>query len=70
MPDIRHLFGAKLRQIRKAKDISQETLAYDAGLDRTYVSSVERGKRNISLANIEKLAKALRVKPARFFEEM
>ena len=54
-------FGAKLRAARLEEDISQEKLAELAGLHRTYVSSVERGERNISLINIERLAKALGV---------
>jgi transcriptional regulator with XRE-family HTH domain len=54
-------FGRKLRQIRQQKGVSQEKLADRAGLHRTYVSSVERGERNISLVNIERLADALNV---------
>jgi transcriptional regulator with XRE-family HTH domain len=54
-------FGQKLRLVRQEKGVSQEKLAELAGLHRTYVSSVERGERNISLVNIEKLAKALSV---------
>jgi len=54
-------FGQKLRKVREKQGISQEKLAELAGLHRTYVSSVERGQRNISLVNIEKLAVALGV---------
>ena len=54
-------FGTRLREIRKKKGMSQEKLAELAGLHRTYVSSVERGGRNVSLLNIERLAKALDV---------
>lgn len=53
------IFGSNLRSIRESKGISQEELAELADLDRTYVSGVERGKRNISLRNIYKLASAL-----------
>jgi len=52
-------FGRKLREARAEKGVSQERLAELAGLHRTYVSSVERGERNISLVNIAKLAVAL-----------
>ena len=52
-------FGTRLREIRLKKGISQERLAELAGLHRTYVSSVERGERNISLENIDRLANAL-----------
>ena len=58
------LFGKQLQAIRQAKGWSQEKLAFEAGLDRTYVSSVERGRRNISLFNIYKLAKAVDVSPS------
>lgn len=60
--DIRVRFGRALRQLREARGFSQEELAFRSGLHRTYVSSTERGARNISLLNIEKLAKALEVK--------
>jgi transcriptional regulator with XRE-family HTH domain len=54
-------FGDRLREIRRKRGISQEKLADLAGLHRTYVSGVERGERNISLLNIERLAIALDV---------
>jgi len=57
-------FGKKLRETRLRAGISQEALADAAGLHRTYVSSIERGERNVSLLNIERLAKALRVSMA------
>ena len=55
-------FGEKLRDIRLDLGYSQEELSFKAGLHRTYISSVERGKRNISLTNIKKLADALGLK--------
>ena len=54
-------FGKRLREVREEAGISQEKLADLAKLHRTYVSSVERGKNNISLVNIERLATALGV---------
>ena len=61
MSDVQVRFGERLREIRRKKGISQERLAGLAGLHRTYVSGVERGERNISLVNIERLALALDV---------
>ncbi len=57
----RLLFAHNLRQLREMKKISQEHLADIAGLHRTYVSSVERGERNITVDSMEKLAEALNV---------
>ena len=65
--DIKLLVGKRVRELRNSIGISQEELADLAGLDRTYITSVECGKRNISIVNIEKLAKALKVSLAVFF---
>lgn len=65
--DIKLLVGKRVRELRNSIGISQEELADLAGLDRTYITSVECGKRNISIVNIEKLAKALKVSLAEFF---
>lgn len=59
--DARKVFASRLRQIRQAKGLSQEDLANRANLHRTYVGSVERGERNISIDNIERLANALEI---------
>ena len=55
------LFGERIRTARLSKNLSQEQLGSLADLDRTYVSGVERGKRNVSLLNIYKLSKALNI---------
>ena len=52
-------FGNKVRVLRTARGMSQEALAQKSGLHRTYIGGIERGERNISLINIEKIAKAL-----------
>jgi len=54
-------FGDKVKKLRKANGWSQEELAKRAGLHRTYIGSIERSERNVSLINIEKIAKALDV---------
>lgn len=62
-------FGRRVKEIRKAKGISQEELSIRAQLHRTYISSIELGKRNVSLVNIEKLASALDCSITDFFDE-
>jgi transcriptional regulator with XRE-family HTH domain len=59
--DIKVRFGLKVKELRKAKKISQEELAHLAQLERSYVSNIEMGKRNVSLEVMEKLAGALGV---------
>ncbi|MCI8639150.1 MAG: helix-turn-helix transcriptional regulator [Coprococcus sp.] len=54
-------FGEKLKQLRNNQGISQEKFALSIDMDRTYYASVESGKRNISLKNIDKIAKGLGV---------
>jgi transcriptional regulator with XRE-family HTH domain len=60
--DPRKLLGQRLATIRKARNWSQERLALESGIARSYLGGVERGKRNIALLNICKLAKTLGVK--------
>lgn len=58
---INEIFGNNVRKIRTEKKISQEELASMAGIDRTYMSDIENGRRNVSLVIAEKVAKALDV---------
>ncbi|MBN1344049.1 MAG: helix-turn-helix transcriptional regulator [Phycisphaerae bacterium] len=57
--NVKAAFGLQLRHLRQTRGWSQERLAAEVGLDRSYVGSVERGERNISLENIARFAKAL-----------
>lgn len=57
--DILIRFGKRLRELREALDLSQEAFAAKCNLDRTYISGIERGLRNLSLRNIEVIAVAL-----------
>lgn len=65
--DIKQLIGKRVKELRNNLCISQEELADMAGLDRTYITSVECGRRNISIVNIEKLSIALKVSLKDFF---
>jgi transcriptional regulator with XRE-family HTH domain len=62
------LFGQRVRELRLAKGVSQEALADEAGVHRTFMGSVERGERNISLENIVKIAKALNCRPSKLLD--
>lgn len=62
--EARRILAANLKGLRAARGWSQEQLAFEAGLHRTFVAHVERGVRNISLDNIERLAVALGVAPS------
>jgi len=63
-------FGQRLRELRRARGLSQEELPFRAGLHRTYVSSAERGQRNVALVNLEKLSNALEIDIADLFRDM
>lgn len=66
--DIRQKIGVRLRELRTKKGLSQEKFSFVCELDRTYVASIEQGKRNVSVANIEKIASALDMSIYEFFE--
>ena len=65
--DIRIRFGRAIRRIREELEINQEEAAERCGLHRTYYSGVERGVRNVSLVNIEKIAKGLKRRRSELF---
>jgi transcriptional regulator with XRE-family HTH domain len=61
-------FGHRVRDLRKEMNLSQEDLAHNAGLHRTYIGMIERAEKNITLINIEKIAAALNVELAQLFK--
>ena len=66
--DIWRQLGLNVQRIRKEHDWSQEELAFESGLHRTYISGIERGARNPTVLVLEKLAEALKVAPANLLE--
>ncbi|PCJ85387.1 MAG: XRE family transcriptional regulator [Hyphomicrobiales bacterium] len=64
MPDYKQIFGTNIREARKAIGLSQELLGLEIGIDRTYISGIERGVRNPSLDVIVKLAERLITTPS------
>jgi transcriptional regulator with XRE-family HTH domain len=66
--DLRDAFAANLRRIRNAKGLSQDELAYEAGISRSYLSQLEKGAFHASLKIIGRLADALEAEPAEFLK--
>ena len=62
--------GQRIRELRLKLELSQEKFALKIGMDRTYFSSVESGKRNISIVNLEKIAKGLNISLSELFREL
>ena len=62
--DLRQVFAANLRRLRHEKGLSQEALAYEAGINRSYMSRLERGASYVGLEILGKLADVLEIKPA------
>lgn len=65
---IQNQLGQRIQSLRKERDISQEKFALQIDMDRTYLASVEAGKRNVSLCNIKKIADGLNVSLSELFE--
>lgn len=61
--NIKQKLGKRIKELRVKEEYSQEKLASRCGLHRTYISDIERGERNVSVENIEKIAKALKIEP-------
>ena len=67
---IRKKLGQRIKEKRLQLDLSQEKFALSINMDRTYFASVEKGKRNISILNIEKIAKGLNISLSELFQEL
>lgn len=67
--DLRQIFATNLRRIRHLRDVSQEDLAYQAGINRSYMSKLEKGSTYAGLEIVGKLADALEVDPIEFFKK-
>jgi transcriptional regulator with XRE-family HTH domain len=65
--DVKSKFGKRVRELRLSSGYSQEAFSLQCGLDRTYIASLENGKRNISLQNIERIACAFNLSLSDFF---
>ena len=68
--DIRQKFGKRIKELRQNKNLSQEGLAYLANLDRTYIPSIERGDRNVSIEVIQKLSIAFDIKISELLKDL
>lgn len=69
-PDLKKLLGERVRKLRQGLGVSQEEFADLVGLDRTYISSIERGHRNVALENLVRLAIALGIDPGELIAGM
>jgi len=66
--DIKEKVGARITQLRKAKKISQQKFAYEADIERTFLTHIEKGRKNISIGTLEKILAALEVSFKDFFD--
>lgn len=67
--DIKDRVGQRLKALRKEKNMTQEKLSFESDVDKTYISEVENGKRNISMVNLEKLVLTIGYSLKEFFDD-
>jgi transcriptional regulator with XRE-family HTH domain len=65
---LRDILATNMRRLRATRGLTQEALAYDCGINRTYLSAIERAERNVSIDNIARIAKGLKVEPWRLLK--
>ena len=68
--NLQRKFGLVLKELRKEKGLSQESLGYQSDIDRTYISDIEKGERNISLKIIKRLSEALQISLSELFKKI
>ena len=68
--DVKIKIGIRIKELREEANMSQKDLAYASDLDRSYIASIENGQRNVSIVNIEKIAKALGSTLTNFFNDV
>jgi transcriptional regulator with XRE-family HTH domain len=66
---LRDILAKNMRRLRAARGLTQEGLAFDCGINRTYLSAVERAERNVSIDNIARIAKGLQVEPWKLLKD-
>jgi transcriptional regulator with XRE-family HTH domain len=64
---LQEIVGERIAHLRKEKKISQQKFSYEANIERTYLTHIEKGRKNISLSTLEKIINALEVSPVEFF---
>jgi len=66
---LRDILAKNMRRLRAVRGLTQEALAYDCGINRTYLSAVERAERNVSIDNVARIAKGLHVEPWKLLKD-
>ena len=68
MAEINKAVGKRIRLLREKKNLTQENLAFEAGVHRAYIGQIERGEKNLGLVNLQKIAKALKISPSKLLD--
>ena len=68
MAEINKTVGKRIRLLREKKNLTQENLAFEAGVHRAYIGQIERGEKNLGLINLQKIAKALKLSPSKLLD--